>query len=379
MTNNTLSILSLEANVKQSKLATVVAIAALTLTSVAASARDNISIVGSSTVYPFATVVAEKFGKTTQFKTPTIESTGSGGGAKLFCAGNGVSHPDVTNSSRRMKISEFKKCAANGTEVIEVLIGFDGIVVANAKTTAPMKLTRKELFLALAKNVPNPSGSETLIANPYKTWKDINSALPANKIEVFGPPPTSGTRDAFAELAMEGGCNKFAWIKNIKSASKKAKKAGDKAQAKKLKGQYKGICHTIREDGAYVESGENDNLIVQKLTKNPSALGIFGFSFLEENEAKVQASIIEGNAPTFETIADKSYPISRPLYFYIKKNHIGVVPGIAEYAAEFTKESTWGADGYLAERGMIPLSDELRAKFAKNAKELVTLTEADFD
>jgi phosphate transport system substrate-binding protein len=368
----------LEANVKHYKLAAVTTIAALTLGSVAASARDNISIVGSSTVYPFATVVAEKFGKTTTFKTPTIESTGSGGGAKLFCSGNGVSHPDVTNSSRRIKMSELKKCASNGVEVVEVLIGFDGIVVANSKATALMSLTRKDLFLALAKSVPAPDGSEALVPNPYKTWKDVNPALSAKKIEVFGPPPTSGTRDAFVELAMEGGCQKFDWIKGIKSASKKAKKAGDKALAKSLKNKYKGICHNIREDGAYVESGENDNLIVQKLTKNPDALGIFGFSFLEENEAKVQASLVEGHSPTFDTIADKSYPISRPLYFYIKKNHVGVVPGIAEYASEFTKESTWGPDGYLAERGMIPLSDELRAKFAKNAKELIPLTEADF-
>lgn len=363
---------------KQFKLAAVVTVAALTLTSVAASARDNISIVGSSTVYPFATVVAEKFGKTTSFKTPTIESTGSGGGAKLFCAGNGVAHPDVTNASRRMKSSEFKKCTANGIEVVEVLIGFDGIVVANAKANKPMQLTRKDLFLALAKDVPNPSGSKTLVPNPYKTWKDVNPTLPNTKIAVFGPPPTSGTRDAFAELALEGGCKKFDWIKGIKKASKNAKKAGDKALAKSLKKKYKGICHTIREDGAYIESGENDNLIVQKLTKNPNALGVFGFSFLEENASKVQASLIEGNEPTFETIADKSYPISRPLYFYIKKNHVGVVPGISEYAAEFTKESTWGSEGYLAERGMIPLSDDLRAKFANNAKYLVILTAEDF-
>jgi phosphate transport system substrate-binding protein len=363
---------------KQVKLATAATIAALTLTSLNVLARDNISIVGSSTVYPFATVVAEKFGKTTSFKTPTIESTGSGGGAKLFCSGNGTSHPDVTNSSRRMKLSEFKKCTAKGIEVVEILIGFDGVVVANAKVSAPLQLTRKDLFLALAKNVPNPDGSDSLVANPNQTWKDVNSTLPASKIAVFGPPPTSGTRDAFAELAMEGGCKQFAWIKDLKEQSKAAKKAGDKALSKSLKGQYKGICHTVREDGAYIESGENDNLIVQKLTKNPEALGIFGFSFLEENASKVQASLVEGNAPTFETIGDKTYPISRPLYFYIKKNHVGVIPGIEEYAAEFTKESTWGEEGYLTERGMIPLSDDLRAKFAKNAKDLVILTEADF-
>jgi len=365
--------------VKTLKLAAAVAVSALTMTSINVSARDNISIVGSSTVYPFATVVAERFGKTTQFKTPTIESTGSGGGAKLFCSGNGTSHPDVTNSSRRMKVSEFKKCAANGTDVVEVLIGFDGIVVANAKGNEPVQLSRKDLFLALAKDVPNTDGSATLIPNPYKTWKDVNPTLPATNIAVFGPPPTSGTRDAFAELAMEGGCKKVDWIKDIKSQSKKAKKAGDKALSKSLKNKYKGICHNIREDGAYIESGENDNLIVQKLTKNPEAFGIFGFSFLEENASKVQGSVIEGNSPTFETIADKTYPIARPLYFYIKKNHVGVVPGIAEYVAEFTKESTWGPEGYLTERGMIPLSTELRAKYAKNAKELIALTEADFE
>jgi phosphate transport system substrate-binding protein len=207
----------------------------------------------------------------------------------------------------------------------------------------------------------------------------VNPTLPATNIAVFGPPPTSGTRDAFAELAMEGGCKKVDWIKDIKSESKKAKKAGDKALSKSLKNKYKGICHNVREDGAYIESGENDNLIVQKLTKNPEAFGIFGFSFLEENASKVQGSVIEGNSPTFETIADKTYPIARPLYFYIKKNHVGVVPGIEEYVAEFTKESTWGPEGYLTERGMIPLSKELRAKYSKNAKELIALTEADFE
>jgi phosphate transport system substrate-binding protein len=361
--------------VKTLKLATVITVSAITFTSVTVSARDNISIVGSSTVYPFATVVAEKFGKTTQFKTPTIEATGSGGGAKLFCSGNGVSHPDVTNSSRRLKVSELKKCGANGTDVIEVLIGFDGIVVANSNKSKQLELTRKDLFLALAKDVPNPDGSETLIPNPYITWKEVNSTLPASKIAVFGPPPTSGTRDAFVELGMEGGCKKVDWIKNISLASKKE---DDKALSKSLENKYKSICHTIREDGAYIESGENDNLIVQKLTTNPESLGIFGFSFLEENASRVQGSLIEGNEPTFDTISSKIYPISRPLYIYVKKNHIGVVPGIEEYLAEFTKESTWGPEGYLAERGMIPLSEKLRAKYAKNAKELIVLTEADF-
>ena len=341
----------------------VAAAAALTI-SISASARDNIRIVGSSTVYPFATTVAEKFGKTTKFKTPTIESTGSGGGAKLFCNGVGVGHPDITNASRRLKKTEFEKCTQNGIVLSEVLIGFDGIVIANAKQSQQMSLTRKDIFLALAKQVPNPDGSESLITNPYKTWQDLNPKLPNVAIEVLGPPPTSGTRDAFAELGLEGGCKKFAWIKAMKKKDKKA---------------YKGICHTIREDGVYVESGENDNLIVQKLQKNLNSFGIFGFSFLEENASKVQPSLIEGILPTFDSIADKSYEISRPLYFYVKKNHVGVIPGIEEYIAEFTKESTWGEDGYLVERGMIPLSDDLSAKYAANAKSLKAMQLSDFE
>ncbi|MFT6387363.1 MAG: phosphate transport system substrate-binding protein [Cellvibrionaceae bacterium] len=350
------------------KLTSVAIFAAITTTaaltvSVSASARDGISIVGSSTVYPFATVVAEKFGKTTTFKTPTIESTGSGGGFKLFCNGVGIQHPDVTNSSRRMKASEFEKCSANGVKVTEILIGFDGIAIANSKKSSQYELTRKDLYLALAKNVPALDGSEKLVANPYLTWKDVNPALANVAIEVLGPPPTSGTRDAFAELAMEGGCKKFAWIKAMKKTDK---------------GAYKAACHTVREDGAYVESGENDNLIVQKLDKNPDALGIFGFSFLEENSSKVQGSKVEGVVPNFETIADKSYKISRPLYFYVKNNHVGVIPGIQEYIAEFTKESTWGPEGYLPERGMIPLSNDLRAKFAANASNLKALEVSDF-
>ncbi|MDJ0928220.1 MAG: substrate-binding domain-containing protein, partial [Gammaproteobacteria bacterium] len=215
------------------------------------AARDYISIVGSSTVYPFATVVAEQFGRSTQFKTPKIESTGSGGGLKLFCAGVGVGHPDVTNSSRRIKASEVDMCASNGvTDIVEVKIGYDGIVLANSIDTAPMELSLRDVFLALAKDVPDPSGAEQLVPNPHKKWSDVNPRLPATDIEVLGPPPTSGTRDAFAELAMEGGCKNFDWIKAIKKQDKK---------------RYKAICHGVREDGKYVEAGENDNLIVQKL------------------------------------------------------------------------------------------------------------------
>jgi len=338
-----------------------------------AASRDHIDIVGSSTVYPFATVVAETYGKKTGKKTPKIESTGSGGGMKLFCAGAGIDTPDITNASRRIKMSEFKKCQKNGVkDIVEVQIGFDGIAIANAKTAPEFKLTRKDIFLGLAKEVPGKEKGK-LIANPYKTWKDVNPSLPDTKIEVLGPPPTSGTRDAFAELALEGGCKTFDWIKQIKSDSKKAKKAGDKAKASELKHKYKGICHTIREDGAYIEAGENDNLIVEKLTKNPNALGVFGFSFLDQNSDKVKGASVDGVAVTFDTVADGTYPVSRPLFFYVKKAHVGKVPGIKEYIAEFTNDEAWGDEGYLTDKGLIPLSEEKRKEIAKTAKDLVPL------
>jgi len=330
-------------------LATAIVLAAGALPSVAfaQAARDYISIVGSSTVYPFATVVAEQFGRTSDFKTPKIESTGSGGGLKLFCAGVGVEHPDITNSSRRIKSSEVESCAANGVEdIIEVKIGYDGIVLANSVSAEVFDVTRRDIFLALAKDVPNPDGSEELVPNPYELWSDINPELPNSTIEVLGPPPTSGTRDAFVELAMEGGCKNFPWIAAIKSEDKSL---------------YKSICHTIREDGRFIEAGENDNLIVQKLKANPNALGIFGFSFLDQNEDIVQGSLVDGVAPTFDAIADGEYPVSRPLYFYVKKAHIDAIPGMRAYLVEFTSEQAMGEDGYLAEKGLIPLPDDERA------------------
>lgn len=321
-----------------------------------AFAREGISIVGSSTVYPFATVVAERFGRTSDFSTPKIESTGSGGGFKLFCSGVGVDTPDITNASRRMKVSEFDMCQENGvTDIVEVLIGFDGIAVANSVEAQQLDMSLKDLYLALAKSVPNPDGSESLVENPYQKWSEINPELPAIDIEVLGPPPTSGTRDAFTELAMEGGCDEFDFIKAMEDD------------------QYKATCHTMREDGVYVEAGENDNLIVQKLQANPNALGIFGYSFLEQNSDMVQSSIIDGHAAEFDAIADGDYVISRPLYFYVKAQHIGTVPGIEEYLAEFTSESSWGDDGYLAEKGMIPLPGEQRMDAAKAVQSLEKL------
>jgi len=339
-----------------------VLVAALLLTGagteVNAAGRDYISIVGSSTVYPFATVVAERFGKTTKYKTPKIESTGSGGGLKLFCGGVGVGHPDITNASRRIKKSEVDLCAKNGVkDITEIKIGYDGIVLANSIEAVRMQISRKDIFLALAKDVPSGVG-ESLIPNPYKTWKDVNPSLPDLKIEVLGPPPSSGTRDAFSELAMEGGCKEFDWIKNMKKNDKK---------------RYKAICHAVREDGAYIEAGENDVLIIRKLEANPDAFGIFGFSFLDQNEDKVQGSIIDGKEPTFDNIADGLYPVSRALYFYVKKDHAGMIPGVRQYINEFTSEKAAGDDGYLVDKGLIPMPEEERKKFRNDGRTLKKL------
>jgi len=337
------------------------AAAALAMASVpgTAMARDTISIVGSSTVYPIATVVAERFGRTGN-ATPKIESTGSGGGMKLFCQGVGTQHPDITNASRRMKKSEFELCQSNGVkDITEVKVGYDGIVIANSVKGEQIDLSLRDIFLALAKDVPNPDGSEELVANPYKTWKEVNPALPNTKIEVLGPPPTSGTRDAFNELAIEGGCKTFPWLKAIKDEDKS---------------KYKAICRSVREDGAYVEAGENDNLIVQKLEKNPAAYGVFGYSFLDQNRGVVQAANVDGVEPTFDAIGSGDYPVSRSLFFYVKKAHVGVVPGIEGYVKEFTSEKAWGDQGYLGEKGLIPLGDDLRKSMAKQARSLKSMT-----
>lgn len=324
----------------------------------AASAQEQISIVGSSTVFPFSTTVAEHFGKATDFSTPVVESTGSGGGLKLFCAGIGADTPDITNASRRIKASEVALCAENGvTEITEVKIGYDGIVLANSREATRMNLSLSEIFLALAATVPDANGN--LVDNPYMRWNEINPALPAIRIEVMGPPPTSGTRDAFVELAMEGGCEMFDAILALEETDKAA---------------FKATCQTIREDGAYVEAGENDNLIVQKLVANPDAMGIFGYSFLEQNADAVQGATIDGVAPEFEEIAGGSYPVSRSLFFYVKNAHVDTVPGIREFIAEFTDEETWGDYGYLTEKGLIPMGEEERGQFADDAANLTPLS-----
>ena len=312
------------------------------------SGRDYITVTGSSTVYPFTTTVAEQFGKAGKFKTPKVESTGTGGGLKLFCGGVGVQHPDIANASRMIKPAEVDTCNKAGVkEIIEVKIGYDGIVLASSIKGKPFKLTRKDIYLALAKQVPDPANPTTLIANPYKSWNQVNSSLPAEKIEVLGPPPTSGTRDAFAELVLESGCSNFAWLKAMKDTDEAA---------------YKKRCDSIREDGAYIEAGENDNLIVQKLQANPNAVGIFGYSNLAQNISQIQGATIDGVAPTFDNIATSKYPVSRPLFIYVKKAHLGVIPGLREFVTEYLGDRAIGGEGYLADKGLVPMSAAEAAK-----------------
>jgi len=305
-----------------------------------AVARDQIQVVGSSTVYPFSTIVAERFGNRGKFKTPVIESTGTGGGMKLFCQGVGANTADVSNASRAMKTSEWDNCQKNGvTEIIEVAFGNDGIAFANDKKGPKLNLTREQLWLALAEKGPKP-----------EKWNEIDASLPDARISVLVPPPTSGTRDAWNSLVMKKGCPAA-----VKSADKKS-------------------CEILREDGAAIEAGENDALIVQKLAASPSAFGIFGYSYLENNRDRIQAAAIEGVDIDIDTIQDYSYPISRPLFFYVKKAHIGVVPGLQEFLDEFTAEDAIGNDGYLLDAGLVPLSDTKRAKLQKDADGLVVMT-----
>ena len=305
-------------------------------------ANDKIRIVGSSTVYPFTTVVAEQFGRKTKFKTPIVESTGTGGGIKIFCSGFGKGTVDFTNASRKIKPSELKKCAENGVSVTELTVGIDGIVLANSTTKPAMNITVSQLYLALAKMVKI---NGKMVENPYKKWSDIDSSLPSTKIEVLGPPPSSGTRDALISLVMKKGAKSFG-IKDKK--------------------YYK----ILREDGAFIEAGENDNLIVRKLTANPNAFGIFGYSFLEENNSVVNGSHINGIAPTYETIADFKYPVARYLYLYIKRENIKTTPGMKDFIKEYTSTDALDEEGYLAERGLIAMPLNIRNKAIENARSL---------
>ena len=305
-----------------------------------AYARDQIRIVGSSTVYPFATVVAERLGAKGRIRTPVIESTGTGGGMKLFCAGIGPEHPDVTNASRPMKKSEWELCESNGvTQIIEIVVGNDGIAFANSINGRKLDLTRAQLWTALAEKGPKP-----------KRWNEIDSNLPDAEIRVFMPPPTSGTRDAWNSLVMSKGC------------------------AKEVKANDKKDCRIMREDGAVVEAGENDTLIVQKLEADPSAFGIFGFSYLDSNLDKIQAASIEGVEISLEAVQSYDYPVSRPLYFYVKKAHIGVIPGIDKYMAEFTSPAAMGLEGYLADVGLVPLDTASVSKIREVVKDEIAMT-----
>lgn len=327
-------------------------ISAFTLTSAGlAAARDQIRIVGSSTVYPFSSYVAEEFGATTKNPTPIVESTGSGGGHKLFSEGPGLDTPDITNSSRRMKPSEFERNKANNVgDIIELKIGYDGIAVAQNVKNKPVIFSLKDLTLAVAAEVPKDG---KLVPNPYKNWKEINPRLPDRKILIYGPPTTSGTRDAFEELVME-------------PATKKIK-------------EYGGKYTKIRQDGPYVPSGENDNLIVQKLAQDPTAWGIFGYSFLSENTDRIQGASIKGVKPEPETISSGKYPISRSLFFYVKASHLGKVKGLEEYVNLFLDEKMIGSKGYLKRIGLVPLPDDQRTKIRQRWEERKKLKKADLD
>jgi phosphate transport system substrate-binding protein len=318
-----------------------------------AQARDQIRIVGSSTVYPFATTVAEQFGKTSGFKTPVVESTGTGGGLKLFCVGADENTPDITNASRRIEPSEVAACATNGVkEITEIVIGYDGIVIANAKSGPQFALTKEQLFKAIAKTAPKDG---KLVANPYRKWSDIDPSLPKENIVMYGPASNHGTRDALVELVMQPACAKISEIAAL---------AGD---AKKV------ACEAIREDGAYVEVSEDYSLTLQKLLSQQHAVGVLTFSYIDQNGDKIKAATVDGEAATYENIASGKYPVSRPLYFYVKKSHIGVIPGIKEYIAEFTSEKAFGKDGYLVQKGLISMPDAQRKSEATKGKELLNL------
>lgn len=321
-----------------------------------AQSRDQIMIVGSSTVFPFTTAVAENFARAGQFPAPVVESTGTGGGMQLFCGGVGEKHPDVTGASRAMKASEFEKCVANGVgEVVEINIGYDGIVLANSRKAPAIDITKAQLFQALAKEVEVDG---QIVPNPYQRWSEIDPSLPDVEIQVFGPPPTSGTRDAWVELVMDVGCGEFPAIAALEESDKD---------------RHAAVCQSMREDGRFIEAGENDNLIIQRLNNEPNAFGIFGFSFLDANHDSIQGARVEGVEPIFENIADSSYSVSRPLFVYVKAAHVGVIPGLKEFIAEYTSERAMGEEGYLSDRGLIPLPEKEAESVREQALNLTAM------
>ena len=331
-------------------------ISSLVLTTVA-QARDSISIAGSSTVLPFARIIAEQLGKNPNFKTPVVESGGSSVGKKGVCDGVGTKFIDIGNASSRMKVRELEYCEKNGVKLTEIKVGYDGIVVANSKKGKVLNISKSDLGKALTAKV---AINGKLVDNPYKKWSDVNPSLPNVEIRVYGPPTTSGTRASFAEMVNEKGyCKKDADAKAaLKAAGMKAKK-----------------CRAMRTDGAFVEAGEQDNLIVQKLNEDTTAYGIFGFSYLDQNSDTLQGAVISKTAPTFENIAGNNYSVSRALYYYVKHQHIGVVPGVKEYMAEWTKH--WGNDGALSDAGMIPMPKSERDRYKAAMTKLPVLTTAD--
>ncbi|HQS68619.1 MAG: phosphate ABC transporter substrate-binding protein [Novosphingobium sp. 28-62-57] len=313
--------------------------------------RDQVRAVGSSTVYPFAKAVAESLSRADpKIKSPIIESTGTGAGMNLFCGGVGAQFPDIANASRRMKASEFEGCQKNGVkDIVEVQVGLDGVAFAETVGGIGVKLTPEDVYKALAKN---PYGKP----QTYKTWKDVNPSLPAEPILVYGPPSTSGTRDALKELILAKGCDENAEMKALKDSDKSA---------------HEKICTEVRDDGAYVDAGENDNLIVQKIEANPKAIGVFGFSYLEENKGRLNGLTMNGIMPTYESISDFSYPGARPLYIYVKKAHLKAIPGLQGFVTEWSK--VWGKGGTLAKLGMVVAPDDVLANSTKAVNDLPVL------
>lgn len=335
-------------------LATVAGFAALTVTTHAFAQRAEIRIVGSSTVFPFTSTVVERFSQSTNFPAPIIESTGTGGGMQLFCSGVGEATPDFTGASRAMRESEFATCQENGVgDITEMMIGYDGIVLANSRQSPEMSLTKDQIFSALAAEVEVDG---EIVANPYIMWSDIDASLPQQEILVLGPPPTSGTRDAFVELVMEAACGNFPAIAALEDTDED---------------RFDAVCATLREDGLFVEAGENDNLIVQRLQSTPEAIGIFGFSFLEENSDVIQGATVNGVAPNFDSIASGDYGVSRSMFVYIKGQHVGVIPGMREFIAEYISDRALGDEGYLVDVGLIPLSADERAEMRSEVANLV--------
>ena len=323
-------------------------------------ARDYMMIVGSTTMYPFSKPVMENFLKKTGFKNPLVQPTGSGGGLMLFCAGVDQLDPDVVGTSRRMRKSEFATCQANGVnEIVEIKVGYDGIILTQSiNLPKSMNLTLKDIYLALAKQVPDPGGDKKLVPNPYKTWKDVNKNLPNLPIKVLGPSKGSGTFNEFRKLAMQGGCASFDWLRALKKEDML---------------EFKTVCRTLREDGAYIPAAENDDQTIEHLATNLDTVAILPFNVLDRNQNKIRGLTVNGIKPDFKTISDKSYPISRPLYLYIKKANIDVVPGIREYLELVTSEKTWGKEGYLIDHGLVPMSADERKKYSEIAEKLTPM------